>query len=155
MKKVCLLFILLGFSLHGKTSISLGLRQQLEQKANQYNELNLYYKNLLKAVKANQDIFFCQEVFSTMQLLNSIYQDDMVLIKTLRTSTDSDHLDYATHLEENAFSPLFSSLSHRELCDQNRREDILGLAQSLEYHVMNIDYLSMTNILFLGALPSI
>ena len=155
MKKLFLLCLFLGFSLHGNASSQVSLRELLEQKSIHYSELNLYYKNLLKAVKASQEKYFCQEVFGKVKLLNGIFQDDLVLIKLLRTSNDSDYLEYATHLEENSFSPLFSSLSHRELCDQNRREDILALTQSLEYHVMNIDYLSMTNILFLGSLSSI
>jgi hypothetical protein len=131
------------------------LKPLLELKSNHYLELNLYYTSLSKAVKTGQDKLFCQEVRGNVDLLNSILEHDLVLIKTLKTFTDSDYLNFATHLEENSFSPLFSSLSHRELCDQSRQEDILGLALSLEYHVMNIDYLYMSNLLFMGSINSI
>ena len=82
MKKIFLICMFLGFSLNGNATSQATLRELLEQKSIHYSELNLYYKNLLKAVKGRQDKNFCQEVFGKVKLLDAIFQDDLVLIKS-------------------------------------------------------------------------
>ncbi len=134
---------------------AMDLKQLLEQKTFHYQELDIYYRSLLASVKTDNDNLFCQQVRNSVNLLNGIFEDDLVLIKSLRTSTNVDFLEYATHLEENSFSPLFSSLSYQGLCDQGQRSEILGLKVSLQYHLMNIDYLNLSHQLFSESVPSI
>lgn len=152
-KVVLLLAVLFVYPSEGKSAMD--LKQLLEQKSLHYQELNSYYRSLLGSVKINDDKLFCQQIRNNVNLLNSIFEDDHVLIKFLRTSSDVDFLEYATHLEENAFSPLFSSHSYQELCHLGQREEILGLTISLQYHVMNIDYLNLSHQLFSESVPSI
>jgi hypothetical protein len=148
-----LLVILFIYPSEGRSAMD--LKQLLEQKSQHYQELNSYYRSLLGSVKINDDKLFCQQVLNSVNLLNGIFEDDLILIKMLRTSTDVDFLEYATHLEENSFSPLFSSHAYQELCDLGQREEILGLTISLQYHVMNIDYLNLSHQLFSESIPSI
>lgn len=140
-------FFLVGLLLCSSVFAS-EVEKQLAKKSDNYATLRKYYSSLLAQVNIQDDKLFCGQVFTTVPVLNQIFMDDQALIKTLRTSQDLDFREYATIIEDNSSTPLFSSHAYRQMCDEQNRESIFNLVQSLQYHVMNIDYLSMSNLLF-------
>lgn len=143
--KTTLFFILFSFS---SLAVASDIEKQLEKKSVNYTLLRKYYSTLLAHVNTQDDKLFCSHVQNSVPLLNLVFEDDQQLIRALRTSQDIDFREYATLIEENSMTPLFSSHAYTDLCDNNQREKILSLVQSLQYHVMNVDYLSMSNLLF-------
>lgn len=143
--KTTLFLLLLSLTSFAATS---DLEKQLEKKSSNYTQLRHYYSTLLAKVNIKDDKAFCVQVESGVPLLNLMFEDDQQLITALRMYQDTDFREYATHIEENSFSALFSSHAYGEMCEAQQREKILSLMQSLQYHVMNVDYLSMSNVLF-------
>ena len=123
------------------------LNKLLEKKSSSYDFLHVYYSKLLEKVNQRDSGSFCTYVENNEPSLITIFEEDQVLIKTLRKSSNPDQLEYATQVEENSYSPLFSSTAYKDICN-NRQDEILNLKTSLQYHVTNIDYLKTLNELF-------
>ena len=132
---ICLLFFLLS------SSVWASLKDLVETKSKNYQSLDLYYNSLLDRVIAKDTKSFCSQVFNEYSTLVRIFNDDNFLITELRHSTNTDYLDYATHLEENSYSPLFSYGSFQDACEKNPTS-ILNLSEALKYDIMNINFLS-------------
>ncbi len=137
--KSTVLFLALLFS----TLSVAGLQEQVELKSNNYFVLSHHYQSLLTGIKQNDDKLFCKIIQDSQSVLEQIFYDDGNLVKELRQTPD--FREYATHIEDNSFSPLFSHASHKETCANGDFEQRSSIIQSLEYHVMNIDYLSLTH----------
>lgn len=147
MNFIKVIFVLVACSLSVAFASDSDLNKLLEKKSSNYQLLHDYYSALLQNVNRAEIKSFCTHVQDNEPVLISIFEDDQILIKSLRKSSNPDHLEYATQLEENSYSPLFSSAAHTDLCN-NRPDEILNLKVSLQYHVMNIDYLNTVNELF-------
>lgn len=124
------------------------LGPSLKKKTENYLVLRKHYSTLQTHVTAKNVAQFCEEVQRSLPVINQIYEDDQVLIKELRVGNNETFSEYAKHIEENSYSPLFTYTAYSDLCAQGNQGSILNLAQSLTYHLMDIDYLSMTNQLF-------
>jgi hypothetical protein len=124
------------------------LETQLEKKNENYLVLRQHYSTLLANINIQNDQLFCSNVRNIVSTLTTIFEDDQLLTRELRRSQNPDFREFAQHIEDNSRTPLFSYTAYTELCDQNDRQAILRLKQSLQYHVMNVDYLSMSNLLF-------
>lgn len=120
-----------------------GLQELVELKSNNYIVLSHHYESLLTGIKQNEDKLFCKIIQESQPVLEQIFYDDVNLVKELRQTPD--YREYATHIEDNSFSPLFSHASHEETCANGDFEQRSSIIQSLEYHVMNINYLNLTH----------
>lgn len=133
----------LAFALFFSTMAVAGLHEMVELKSNNYLVLSQHYQSILSNIKKNDDKLFCKIVLDSQPVLEQIFYDDVNFVKALRQT--SDYREYATHIEDNSFSPLFSHASHKETCANGDFEQRSSIIQSLEYHVMNIDYLNLTH----------
>ena len=141
--KLFILTLFVSFSV-----LATELETQLEKKNQNYLVLRKHYSTLLANTNIRNDQLFCSNVRNVLSTLTTIFEDDQQLTRELRRSQDPDFREYAQLIEDNSRTPLFSYTAYVDLCDQNNREAILSLTQSLQYHVMNVDYLSMSNLLF-------
>lgn len=120
----------------------------LQKKDANYTTLRKFYSTLLANVRVQNDQLFCTNIKSSVPTLTAIFEDDQLLVRALRRSQNPDFLEYAQHVDDNSRTPLFSYSAYLSLCEPQDRQAILRLDQSLQYHVMNVDYLSMSNLLF-------
>jgi hypothetical protein len=141
--KFFILGLLVSFSV-----FATGLEAQLEKKNENYTVLRKHYSTLLANINIQNDQLFCTTVKNSVSVLTAIFEEDQKLVVELRRSENIDFREFAQHIEDNSYSPLFSHQAHLGLCERQDRQTILSLKQSLQYHVMNVDYLSMSNLLF-------
>lgn len=122
------------------------LKELLQLKSANYIVLKDFYSHLKGLIRSEEQ--FCSYAASQRPVLEQIFYDDRALIGELRNTPNEDYREYATQIEENSASPLFSLESFRNLCE-NQQSDIRKLDQSLQYHVMNVEYLRNLNELFM------
>lgn len=84
-----------------------------------------------------------------------ILEDDGRLINELRQVDHPDYHEYAVQLEENIASPLFSYGAYMDTCQNGDLESIKRLEQSMNYHVMNVDYLKMIHLMWIEGFETI
>jgi hypothetical protein len=126
------------------SSLSWGaLDDHLEKRGTNYQILKKHYSSLLSDVADERPHMFCEKVYGIIPTLNQIFMDDQDLISDLRRRSESYFIDYAIHLEDNSFSPLFSANTYKELCLHDNHALILNLSRALTYHITNVDYLKM------------
>lgn len=140
---IIIIFLLSPFVAQAST-----LKEMLALKSSNYVVLKTFYTRLKGLLQKEKE--FCAYAASQRPLLEQIFYDDRALIGELRNTSNPDYREYATHLEDNSYSPLFSLESFRNLCE-GQQSEIRKLDQSLQYHVMNIDYLLNVNELFIGS----
>lgn len=119
------------------------LSEHLATKTKNYDVLIEYYSDLLEHIKRKDPKSFCLQVKNFYEPLVQILNDDALLIQELYKVENPDYVAYASHLEENIASPLFSYGAHMDTCENSGPETVLELRQSMEYHVTNIDYLKL------------
>ena len=122
-----------------------GLKELAEAKSQNYQTLLKYYGSLHANAKAKDAKTFCAKVAASKPVLEQIFEDDNLLIDALREVNDQDYYDYATHLEENSFSPLFSYGAHSNLCQTGNFGNFEETIQSSHYHVVNINFLILNH----------
>ena len=149
MKKLITSFLLILFFTFTNTAWA-SLKDLVEKKSKNYQSFELYYISLLNQVIAKDTNSFCSQVTSEYSVLVQIFNDDNALISELRHSSNPDFLDYATHLEENSYSPLFSYGSFQDAC-VNNPSAILKLSESLGYDIENIRFLEENHQQWLDA----
>lgn len=141
--KLLILLLFVSFSV-GASEVEI----LLEKKDANFTILRKFYSSLLANVRTQNDQLFCTNISNSVPTLTAIFEDDQLLVRALRRIQDPDFHEYAKHVDDNSRSPLFSYSSYVSLCDPRDRQSILSLVKSLEYYVMNVDYLSMSNLLF-------
>lgn len=130
------------------------LKDQLHKKTANYDYLLNHYSALLKATQNHDGITFCQIVAKSYDKLVSILEDDGQLINELRKSDHPDYQEYATQLDDNIASPLFSYGASMDTCQNGDLSQISRMTQSMQYHVMNIDYLKMIHLMWIDGFES-
>jgi hypothetical protein len=147
---------LLSFFIIGLLSLPAfaNLRTQLDKKTANYNYLINHYSELLKAISKNDASLFCKTVEKSYDDLVVILNDDGELIKELRRVDHPDYHEYATQLEDNIASPLFSYGASMDTCQNGDLSNITRMHQSMQYHVMNIDYLKMIHLMWIEGFES-
>ena len=132
-----------------------GLRDQLNTKTSNYNYLQTHYSSLLKLSQSNEGKKFCQTVSDSYNTLVEILNNDGELINELRKIDHPDYQEYATQLEENIASPLFSYGAYMDTCENGDLSDITRMNQAIQYHVMNIEYLKMIHLMWIEGFETI
>lgn len=151
MKLTLTLFITLLFSAPAWAN----LKTLLDKKTSNYSFLNNHYSSLLKAAQNNNGATFCTLVADSYGALVEILNDDGELINELRKVDHPDYYEYATQLEENIASPLFSYGAYMDTCQNGDTTNISRMNQALQYHVMNIDYLKMIHLMWIEGFETI
>lgn len=123
----------------------------LKQRERNYTFLEKYYQKLLNFAEEDELKSFCGTLEENLDSLTKILEDDNRLISALRSSSSEDFWEYATHLEENSSSPLFSYYSHKNLCENYQAGELRKSIQALVYHVMNVQYLKRTHAFWIEA----
>lgn len=131
------------------------LRTLLDKKTSNYIFLEKHYSSLIKAIDKNDVSLFCQSVKNSYSTLVEILNDDGELINELRKVDHPDYYEYATQLEENIASPLFSYGAYMDTCQNGDTTNISRMNQALQYHVMNIDYLKMIHLMWIEGFETI
>lgn len=131
------------------------LRTLLDKKTSNYIFLEKHYSSLIKAIDKNDASLFCQSVKNSYSTLVEILNDDGELINELRKVDHPDYYEYATQLEENIASPLFSYGAYMDTCQNGDTTNISRMNQALQYHVMNIDYLKMIHLMWIEGFETI
>ncbi len=145
MKNSTILIASLLFSIN----VFAGLKEELGKKTENYNFLHAHYQDLLATVSSNNGEVFCTKIKNSYEKLVSILNDDVALIGELRKINHPDYYEYATQLDENSASPLFSYAAYTDTCQNGDRSNIIRMKQSMEYQVMNIEYLKMIHLMWI------
>lgn len=122
-----------------------GMPELLALKQKNYATTLMHYQTMYKLAQLGNFKSFCGRAEAITPVLNQILNDDHQLIAELKKVQDQDYYDYAKHLDDNSLSDLFANHIYLERCEQGRFEPVAEMLTSLNYSVMNVEYLSLTH----------
>ena len=117
--KLLILGLLASFSVFANE-----LEAQLEKKNENYTVLRKHYSTLLANINIQNDQLFCTHVKNSLPVLTAIFEEDQKLVVELRRSQNPDFREFAQHIEDNSYSPLFSYQAYLSLCEPHDRQTI-------------------------------
>lgn len=126
----------------------------LNKKTGNYLMLTSLYEELLEEAHKNDAEAFCEVNDESRSGLEKILDDDNKLIRTLRTYQTPDMQNYATEMEENIATPLFSYHAYQDMCQRLENGFPNNLIKPLKGHLINLEFLSMKHEFFIDAYGS-
>lgn len=115
----------------------------LVNKTKNYQTVEKFYHEISELIDDNNDKKFCSEVSSIYKELYSILDQDLILIKHLKSFNIDDWTEYAKHLNENARTDIIKFYTYKSKCDLGKQSPLSQFQSGLEGAFLNLNFLMM------------